>query len=444
MLAKTETIDGGGGVTAPVKYKGIAVLGSHPATVMKAPFEEDWLIYACSPHNFEKRRLPRFDEWFEIHIPIADKTRAYPYLRFLETVPLVWMRDQGAMHLFPGAKLFPEEEYKQPENFGPFHFTSSIAFMMAKAIKDIEAGRAEPQIGLWGIMQASPNEYCMVPETRALTADLRWVPVGDLKVGDELLAFDEYGNGNARRQWRKAVVDATGIKKMPCYRMDMADGTKLISSAAHKWLNADYQWVESRNVRADGDYPYASRILKLVEPWQREETWDAGYLAAAVDGEGHLVQHKNKNYVDSYQFHLGFAQRDNAMLAQVLESSRRMGFEFGHCGRLNYSLRGGKSRILEFLGRVRPPRLLNKFDASIVGEMRARAFVPVENVEEVGAKDVVTLSTSTGTFVSEGFASHNTYQRPGVQFMILEAIRRGIRVLAPKESKLFEPPPEEF
>lgn len=159
MLAKTETIDGGGGVTAPVKYKGIAVLGSHPATVMKAPFEEDWLIFACSPHNFEKRQLPHFDEWFEIHIPIADKTRAYPYLRFLETVPTVWMRDQNAMHLFPGAKLFPEEEYKRPENFGPFHFTSSIAFMMAKAIKDIEAGRAEPQIGLWGIMQASPNEY---------------------------------------------------------------------------------------------------------------------------------------------------------------------------------------------------------------------------------------------------------------------------------------------
>ena len=160
MLAEPDVIDGGGEVkSAPVKYKGIAVLGSHPATVMKAPFDDDWLIYACSPHNFERRQLPRFDEWFEIHLPIADKTRAYPYLRFLESVPVVWMRDQSAMHLFPGAKLFPEEEYKQPENFGPFHFTSSIAFMMAKAIKDIEAGRAEPQIGLWGIMQASPNEY---------------------------------------------------------------------------------------------------------------------------------------------------------------------------------------------------------------------------------------------------------------------------------------------
>ena len=88
----------------PVKPKGIAVLGSHPATVMQAPFNDDWLIYACSPHNFEQRRLPRWDEWFEIHIPLADKTRAYPYLKFLEGVPLVWMRDRQSMPFFKSAK----------------------------------------------------------------------------------------------------------------------------------------------------------------------------------------------------------------------------------------------------------------------------------------------------------------------------------------------------
>lgn len=150
--------EGETGADVTPAYKGIAILGSHPETVMRAPFgDKDWLIYACSPHNFEKRQLPRFDEWFEIHLPIADKTRAYPYLRFLESVPIVWMRDKQAMGLFPGAKEYPEDELKSI--FGPFHFTSSIAFMLAKAIKDIEDGKAEPLIGLWGIMQASPNEY---------------------------------------------------------------------------------------------------------------------------------------------------------------------------------------------------------------------------------------------------------------------------------------------
>lgn len=146
-----------GGENSPaVSTKGIAILGSHPTTVNLAPFNDDWLIYACSPHNFERRQLPRFDEWFEVHIPVADKTRAYPYLRYLETLPLVWMRDKAAMHLFPGAREYPEAELK--DRFGPFHFTSSIAFMMAKAIVECENYNI-PTIGLWGIMQASPNEY---------------------------------------------------------------------------------------------------------------------------------------------------------------------------------------------------------------------------------------------------------------------------------------------
>ena|SRR3990167_14613 len=138
------------------KPEGIAVVGSHPATVMQTPFDKPWLVYACSPHNYEVRQLPRFDAWFEVHIPIADKTRAYPYLKYLETLPLVWLRDQDAIQYFPGARLYPEKEMK--DEFGPFTFTSSIAFMLAMAIKDCEKHNI-PQIGLFGIMQASANEY---------------------------------------------------------------------------------------------------------------------------------------------------------------------------------------------------------------------------------------------------------------------------------------------
>ena len=36
------------------------------------------------------------------------------------------------------------------------------------------------------------------------------------------------------------------------------------------------------------------------------------------------------------------------------------------------------------------------------------------------------------------------YQRPGTQYFLWEAVRRGIKVLAARESKLFEPPPEIF
>lgn len=139
-------------------FKGIAILGSHPATVAMAPFDDpEWLIYACSPHNYEKRQLPRFDQWFEVHKTLADATRAYPYLRWLETIDKpVWMRDEESLPLFPNAKKYPEAEMKA--EFGPFNFTSSIAYIQAMAIKDCER-LGIGHIAMFGIMQASPNEY---------------------------------------------------------------------------------------------------------------------------------------------------------------------------------------------------------------------------------------------------------------------------------------------
>lgn len=158
--------------------KGIAVCGSNPHTKMQAPFDDKgWLIYSCSPDNTPHglnpgncSPLPRVDQAFEIHNPVFDRTRPYAYLDWLKNIPVVWMRDQIAMQmtingtpLFPTARPYPEKEMKA--RFGVFTFTSTIAFMMAKAIVDCEALRAKglmpetPQIGLWGILQMSKPEY---------------------------------------------------------------------------------------------------------------------------------------------------------------------------------------------------------------------------------------------------------------------------------------------
>jgi hypothetical protein len=148
------------------KWNGIAVCGSHPKTVAMAPFHDPkWKIYCCSPHNIEMRALPRVNEWFEVHVPVADETRAYDYLRHLEdnkvsqegSAEVIWMRDKEAIHRFKDARPYPEEFMLQ--EFGPFFLdTSSIAYILAKAIVDC-CNENIPAIGLFGIMQASPGEY---------------------------------------------------------------------------------------------------------------------------------------------------------------------------------------------------------------------------------------------------------------------------------------------
>lgn len=142
----------------------IAVLGSHPATKAIAPFrDKDWIIWACSPSN--RAALPRVDAWFELHIPVFDpdvKDRTREYLDWLKSpdrgCDVIWMRDKAAMGEYPGAVLYPDEDMEK--EFGPFCWTSSIAFMLAKAIKELEASTDEEKmLGIFGVMQASPNEY---------------------------------------------------------------------------------------------------------------------------------------------------------------------------------------------------------------------------------------------------------------------------------------------
>lgn len=169
------------------KTTGVAILGSHPSTVLNAPFDDQsWRIYACSPHNVEHRTLPRVDQWFECHDPIEDPTRAFGYLKAVSEMPFVWMRDKRALASghFKGAREYPEAKLKGTSRFekvklddgkgnvevrkvevpnsdgrfSPFMFTSSIAYMLAKAIVDCEAEGIK-QIGIWGVMQASETEY---------------------------------------------------------------------------------------------------------------------------------------------------------------------------------------------------------------------------------------------------------------------------------------------
>ena len=176
---KADVKERAGDKTSAQSITGIAITGSNPHTVGMAPFEDpSWLIYACSPDNCEHgnsehaRNLPRHDQWFELHNPIADPSRPYNYLKYLENLPLVWMRDNRAMENFPGAKPYPEKELRGEIAFDPqtgklhtkhgafnyYMFTSSIAYMLAKAIADCEEQKI-PAIGMFGIMQASKNEY---------------------------------------------------------------------------------------------------------------------------------------------------------------------------------------------------------------------------------------------------------------------------------------------
>lgn len=136
---------------APLK---IALIGTAPSSRMLAPFADpSWKIWACSPGNMGA--LPRVDLWFEIHGNLLwpeHKSYGEPYIEWLkkQTFP-IYMQDNT---LVPNATPFPKQE--MVEKFGKGFFTSSFAWMMAKAISD-----GATEIALFGIDMASRDEYIL-------------------------------------------------------------------------------------------------------------------------------------------------------------------------------------------------------------------------------------------------------------------------------------------
>jgi hypothetical protein len=243
--------------------------------------------------------------------------------------------------------------------------------------------------------------------------------LSSLRVGDTLIAIDEEkgqpfnSSANAYRRWRLSTVEAITECVLPAVKIVMVDGTVFVCSTRHSWLapsSGTSVWSESRFLRSGKVYPGSSKITKILDVWQEDRSWEAGYLAAGVDGEGHLTQFDNPGRGHSKQLRLGFSQRENAMLAAFNLAADALGFKFCRAGSLNFALTGGKSKTLEFLGRVRPRRLLAKFDPARIGTVHRMANVPVETVEHIGEQKLTALKTSTGCFVAEGFAAHDSSQ----------------------------------
>lgn len=147
-----------GNTTPPVETEKVplkvALIGTAPSSRMLAPFADtSWQIWSCSPGNMGV--VPRVDAWFEIHNNLLwPEYISYggPYVEWLkkQTFP-IYMQDQATV---PNALIFPKD--KLVAEFGNYFFTSSFAWMMAKAISD---GAVE--IALFGIDMASRDEYIL-------------------------------------------------------------------------------------------------------------------------------------------------------------------------------------------------------------------------------------------------------------------------------------------
>jgi hypothetical protein len=379
-----------------------------------------------------------WSRWYQLHDIAthhkADFDEHTTWLRESGVPILMWPEHvEKYQGIVPNAIPYPQQAILN--YFAPYaYFTNTVSWMIAHAIYESRA-----KIGVYGVDMA---QSCLAPETRVLTADLRWEPVGSLRVGDEVMGFDEHPRPGGRR-WRKAVVEQAVELERPSRLLHLEDGTKITSSTEHRWLIAgggQNHYTRTDRLVARGDYSdnRASHLVRVISPREKARTWEAGYLSAAVDGEGHLSNSRA----------LGFAQRDNAMAETFEHLAYELGYDFRYTrtepgGTRKYALSGGKAEVMQFLSEFRPPRLLASFDPDNLGIMQCQKAVPIKEIIDIGTQPVIGLKTSTGTYVAEGFATHNSeygHQRPSCEYFLGIATGRGIEVELPVTSDLIKTP----
>ena len=257
---------------------------------------------------------------------------------------------------------------------------------------------------------------CVSVDTPILCCDLVWRPAGELKVGDELIGLDEWPPTRSGRRFRRATVThhALSEDKLLIVRTPLGS---VRCNPHHPWLVRDHEWkwIEAQDLKVGNE------VAKPLDIWATDTSWEAGWLAGMYDGEGCLSVGTS---VGKLRVQLSISQRESPTSAKVASAlMERLGrdalayrYEPGTpCTPKNknpffHFLVVRKSDILKILGSVRPPRLLLKAtgvweDKVIAGNSR---WAVVTSVEDAGTGTIARLSTSTKTYIANGFAMHNS------------------------------------
>jgi len=201
----------------PQGFDKIALIGSAPSSIRLAPFSDpSWAIWGCSPGAYGL--CTRSDVWWEIHRwepPAVGK----PF----DAANVPWFSPEYAEFLrkYPGPVITSQPIDSVPNSavlpfadliakYGPYFFTSSVAWMLALAIE------MKPKaIGLWGIDMAASSEYAFqrpgcqhfIGLAMSMGIEVVLPPESDLMRPTTLYGVSEYNPMMIKLKVRKAELE---------------------------------------------------------------------------------------------------------------------------------------------------------------------------------------------------------------------------------------------
>lgn len=249
---------------------------------------------------------------------------------------------------------------------------------------------------------------CVHPDTLLLMEDLTKKRAADIKPNDRLIGFSENAENNESRRMEPTEVVSVRTLKMHSYRITMDNGQSIQVSSNHQFLRGacnpknggSWVWKEAGSLKV-------GEKLKMFPFPDNGASFDDGWISGILDGEGYITDHGPTG------MRLGFCQLDGPVLRRGIEllNGGDNAISWGKRKPLaNVTVTG--ARAMKELIRLRPLRLIAKKPWEgkrlFVGpEMESR----IRAIEYVGIDDVVSIQTTSRTFVANGFSTHNCFNQ---------------------------------
>lgn len=280
------------------------------------------------------------------------------------------------------------------------------------------------------ILKARQMGFCLSPDTKILTADLRWVRIDDVHVGDELVATDEnsgVGRGNGRKM-RTCVVQAKAEIEEEAFEIVFDDGRRITATGQHRFLSharggTACAWRRVEDFRVGDDIRY------VTKPWGESSLEDAWY-GGILDGEGSMKRTGNRSSLQ-----ITASQRGGSVWNRMLAYIRSRGHSHhvtadsrssGQSSKLGsdpvYAVTVTRmNEMFQLLGQCRPVRFLERRwweGRDLPGKRSGEAWARIVSITPVGRRRMVDLQTSTKTFIAEGLVSHNSTYVQSLMFWL--------------------------
>jgi len=259
---------------------------------------------------------------------------------------------------------------------------------------------------------------CVTPDTKILTADLRWKQASELCTGDKLVGFDEYHKkGSKTRRYDISTITGCGRVSLPCSKLTLDDGTSVTVSKKHKWL---VSWNSNVTWKCTDKLKIGDKILS-IGTWEEKDSYEYGWLGGVLDGEG-CISLQTRSGGNQRLIYFTVAQNEGVVIEKTKFLLDKLNIPYScnsHIDKrsdkkhVSLFIKGGMPVRLRLLGLTRPCRLLEKTDLYLknvsVGNDGGCTKTPkITKIEDVGVKEVVALGTDKKTFIANGLLSHNS------------------------------------